>query len=82
MDEFLVLLQAQFVKTALDEVFTILSRQYKEEIVLAAQVKKCKFTGDLSGLTFEEALKVVSLSASLKVESSDNKLYITGPGCD
>jgi transmembrane sensor len=71
-----------FKKARLEEVTTILSRTFEKEIVLANQIKNCKFTGDLSGLNLNEALEIIRSSTSLKIEKSNNKLYVTGSGCD
>lgn len=71
-----------FRKVALDEVATILSRKYKEDIRVAPQLKSCKFTGDLTGLNLDHALNIISLSISLQVEKTDKSVYLTGTGCD
>jgi transmembrane sensor len=71
-----------FKRARLEEVAVLLSRKFEEEIILANQIKNCKFTGDLSGLSIDEALKIISSSTSLKVEKSNHKLYISGSGCD
>ncbi|MFN3402583.1 MAG: FecR family protein [Cytophagaceae bacterium] len=66
----------------LNEVVKILSRNYNTEILLPSQLNSCKFTGDLSELNLEEALQVISLTNSVKVEKSKGKIYLQGPGCD
>jgi transmembrane sensor len=71
-----------FKRTRLEEVAVLLSRQFDQKIILANQIKNCKFTGDLSGLNLDESLKILSSSTSLKVEKSNRKIYITGSGCD
>jgi transmembrane sensor len=71
-----------FKKSKLEDVVTILSRTFEKEIILANQIKNCKFTGDLSGLNLNEALEIIRSSTSLKIEKSNNKLYVTGSGCD
>lgn len=70
-----------FKRTELQEVVTVLSRHFNKEIVLTAEIKNCKFTGNVSGLTFEEAIEVVSKSASLEVEETANNVFLSGPAC-
>lgn len=71
-----------FKNTQLGDVAYILSRIYHQEIILSGSIKKCRFTGDVSGLNLSETLEVIKLSTSLKIENSDKKVYITGSGCD
>lgn len=71
-----------FKKTRLEEVFLLLDRQFNEEIILAPEIKNCTFTGDLTGLSGEEALSYVTLTTSLKTNLSEKTVYITGNSCD
>jgi ferric-dicitrate binding protein FerR (iron transport regulator) len=71
-----------FQKCTLEEVILILSRNYKEEIVLPSQINACKFTGDLSGLPLEDALTVICISNSFQLERSNDKYFIQGLGCE
>jgi transmembrane sensor len=71
-----------FDKARMEEVVTIVSRKFNKEIDLASELKNCRFTGDLQDLSFEEALQIITMSTSSKVEKSESKLFITGKGCD
>lgn len=72
----------EFKRAGMEEVATLLEREYKEKIILDPNVKSCRFTGDLSELTFEEALKVLGMTTALKIERAKDKVYITGAACE
>ncbi|MFN6944971.1 MAG: FecR family protein [Cytophagaceae bacterium] len=71
-----------FDKTRLEDVMRMLERHFQIEIILEPKVQNCRFTGDLSELSQEEALLGLSMANSLKVDTLDNKFYITGKGCE
>ncbi|MCR6640488.1 MAG: FecR domain-containing protein [Sporocytophaga sp.] len=71
-----------FRKTRLEDIALILSRTKETQITLDNNVKKCKFTGDLSGLSIEEAVQVIALTNSLKAEKTEGKIHLTGNSCE
>ncbi len=71
-----------FRKARLEDIALILSRTKETQITLDNNIKKCKFTGDLSGLSIEEAVQVIALTNSLKAEKTDGKIHLTGNSCE
>jgi hypothetical protein len=74
--------QLEFKKTNLEEVMSLLSRFHKVEIRLAPEIKNCKFTGDLSGLSLNDGLDIIKMSTSVNVEKSNGKIILSGKGCE
>jgi len=74
--------QLEFRKANLDEVVSLLSRIHKVEILLAPEIKNCKFTGDLSGLSLNDGLDIIKMSTSVSVEKSNGKIFVSGKGCE
>lgn len=71
-----------FRKTRLEDIALILSRTKDAQITLDNNIKKCKFTGDLSGLSIDEAIQVITLTNALKAEKSEGKIHLTGNSCE
>lgn len=71
-----------FKDTPLEDVTSLLSRRYEREIVLNPLLKNCTFTGDLTTAEFDEAIKILAMSTFLKIETSEDHIYLTGPACD
>ncbi|WP_028980487.1 FecR family protein [Sporocytophaga myxococcoides] len=71
-----------FRKTKLEDIALILSRTKDAQITLDNKIKKCKFTGDLSGLSIDEAIQVITLTNALKVEKTEGKFHLTGTSCE
>ncbi len=71
-----------FRKARLEDIALILSRTKETQITLDNNIKKCKFTGDLSGLSIEEAVQVIALTNSLKAEKTEGKIHLTGNSCE
>jgi len=71
-----------FQKATLEDVAFILSRNNDAQITLDDSIKKCKFTGDLSGLSIEEAVQVLTLTNALTAEKTDGKFHLTGSSCE
>ncbi|GAL85793.1 hypothetical protein Hsw_4297 [Sporocytophaga myxococcoides] len=71
-----------FRKARLEDIALILSRTKETQITLDDNIKKCKFTGDLSGLSIEEAIQVITLTNSLKAEKTEGKIHLTGNSCE
>lgn len=71
-----------FTKASLEEVATVLSRKYEQDIHLAPELKNCKFTGDLSKMSLDESLEIIRMSTSATIEQNNNQINITGQGCD
>ncbi|MBO9702577.1 MAG: FecR domain-containing protein [Sporocytophaga sp.] len=71
-----------FRKTRLEDIALILSRTKEAQITVDNNIKKCKFTGDLSGLSIDEAIQVITLTNALKAEKTEGKIHLTGNSCE
>lgn len=71
-----------FKKSRLEDVVVLLGRAHLQEITIDQHLKACTFSGDLSDLSLNDALKVIEASTGLKVERSKQKIHITGLECD
>jgi len=71
-----------FRKTKLEDIALILSRTKDAQITLDNNIKKCKFTGDLSGLSIDDAIQVITLTNALKAEKTEGKIHLTGNSCE
>ena len=72
----------KFRNASMEEVAILMERMYGKKINLELSIKDCKFTGDLSDLTLDEALQVVGMTTSFKIEKNKEKVYISGAGCE
>lgn len=73
--------QLNFNRITLKELSTVLSRYYSSEVVVEQDVESCLFSGNLSGLKLEEALKIVSLTNKLEISDIKGQFYLHGPSC-
>lgn len=71
-----------FAETPLPEVAAVLSRVHRTKIEVENNIKSCTFTGDLSQMTLEDALKVIEVTTSTEVNSNTNHVIkISGVEC-
>lgn len=70
-----------FDRITLKELSVILSRYYSKEVAVKQDIASCLFSGDLSGLKLEEALKIVSLTNKLEISDIKGQFYLNGPSC-
>ncbi|WMJ71931.1 FecR family protein [Cytophagaceae bacterium ABcell3] len=71
-----------FNQARLEEVFLVLSRHYNIKLVPDDNITSCKFTGDLSDLSAQEALNGVCLTSGLKADTLENHIFIKGETCE
>jgi transmembrane sensor len=72
----------RFDDTPLQEVTSVLTRTYHSEINLSGEeLKKCKFTGTFSDESLDTVIKVLQTAFSLKIDTRDKKILLSGKGC-
>lgn len=72
----------KFKNTPLKHVFTILSRNFQSEFILDQNCEKCTFSGNLTGLNLNEALKIIQLTSNVQIETKEKVIYIKGNNCE
>ena len=70
-----------FKNSTMEEVAMLMSRKFKQPVNLNPSIEKCTFTGDLTQLSLDEAMKIIEITTSYKVEKRKHDIYITGEGC-
>lgn len=71
-----------FKNSSMKEVSVLMSRKYNQKITLNPKINNCTFTGDLTQLNLNEAIKILEISTPFKVEKRTHEIYISGEGCD
>jgi transmembrane sensor len=71
-----------FAETSMTEVAAVLSRVYNTEVEIENNIKSCTFTGDLSKMTLEEALTVITATTSTEIKRNGDHVKISGAPCD
>lgn len=70
-----------FKNSTMEEVAVLMSRQYNQKINIAKSISKCTFTGDFTQLSLDEAIHILKITTSYKIEKSKDEIYISGEGC-
>ena len=71
-----------FTNEKLNRVVSLLENQHGKKINLDDKLNNCRFTGDISGMSLEDALQIVTSSASLELNIDKESYNLTGSGCD
>lgn len=73
----------EFRRTPLAEVFGTLERAYGVQITFdAAQLAHCSLTASLTDEPLSEKLDVIAQSMELDIQMTDNRIVVTGLGCE
>ncbi len=70
-----------FKNSTMEDVAELMSRQYNQKISIAKSISKCTFTGDFTQLSLDEAIQILKITTSYKVEKRKDEIYISGEGC-
>lgn len=70
-----------FKNSTMKNVAELLSRQHNKKINIAKSISKCTFTGDFTQLSLDEAIHILKITTSYKVEKRKDEIYISGEGC-
>ncbi|GAL86687.1 anti-FecI sigma factor FecR [Sporocytophaga myxococcoides] len=70
-----------FKNSTIEDVAELMSRQYNQKISIAKSISKCTFTGDFTQLSLDEAIQILKITTSYKVEKRKDEIYISGEGC-
>ena len=71
-----------FKRSRLEDVAEILSRLHHQQIHVDKPMKDCIFSGDLTQLKLDEALEVLKVTSSLKIEKKQHVIHLSGYGCN
>jgi len=71
----------EFNNSTMENVALLMSRRYNQKINIEHSISKCTFTGDFTQLSLDEAIQILKITTSYKVEKRKNEIYILGEGC-
>ncbi|WP_028978668.1 FecR family protein [Sporocytophaga myxococcoides] len=71
----------EFKNSTMEDVAVLMSRRYNQKINIAHSISKCTFTGDFTQLHLDEAIQILKITTSYKVEKRKDEIYISGEGC-
>jgi len=70
-----------FKNTSMQEAVILMSRKYNHAIHVNAAIEKCTFTGDLTQLNLDDAINIIEITTSFKIEKRKNEIFISGESC-
>ncbi|MBO9699083.1 MAG: FecR family protein [Sporocytophaga sp.] len=70
-----------FKNSSMKNVAVLMSRRYNQKINIGHSISRCTFTGDFTQLSLDEAIEILKITTSYKVEKRKNEIYISGEGC-
>jgi hypothetical protein len=70
-----------FNNSTMEEVSELMSRHYNKKITIDKALSTCTFTGDFTQLSLDEAIHILTITTSYKVEKRKHEIYISGEGC-
>lgn len=71
-----------FDDMSLEEVVKVVNRWYDVQIILAPNLRQCKMNARFQGESVLTVLKVLQYTFDITIEKHDDKMVLSGKGCD